>query len=128
MEPLGPLVSKSLVLIRPRSRLGNAAAAVVMLLQLLFVGLMPAADARALAADMSTSAGVHMEQAGVRHHAHDAEDCAFCITMQLGAVPAAPGEAPEAGKARRVAPSRERVESHTPFLISSEVARAPPAA
>jgi hypothetical protein len=99
---------------------------IVLLLQLALLGLLPAADARASAADSGTAAGAQIEKPGTHHAVHDAADCAFCIALQLGAVPAALSRPPEAGVARRVAAVRYRPESHSPTLLASPVARAPP--
>ncbi len=126
MEPDPGIRSTSGVRARPHTRLGSAAAAAVLLLQLLFLGLLPAADARAYAADVGSRLGTHMEKPGVHHPVHDAEDCAFCTTMQLGAVPAPPVRAPEPVLPRREAPVAEHPRAITPTLPTARLARAPP--
>ncbi len=128
MEPIPAELSTSFVLIRPQSRSGSAAAIVVLLLQLLFIGLVPVADARAAAADTGSSLGVHIEKPGVHHPVHNPADCVFCTALQLGASPTRPASAPDAGTAQRmVAPP---VPTLTPPTLPSalQVARAPPAA
>jgi len=114
------------VLTRPHSGRRGAAAAIALLLQLLFVGLLPVADARASAADIGSRLGVHLEQPGVHHPTHDSEDCTFCVTLQLDAVPAPPTRAPEPLRARREAPAAEQPLVVTPILPTAQLARAPP--
>jgi len=114
------------VLTRPHSRRRGAAAAIVLLLQLLVVGLLPSADARASAADVGLRPGVHLEQRGVHHPTHDAEDCTFCVTLQLDAVPAPPTRAPEPLRARREAARAEHPLDVTPILPTARLARATP--
>ncbi len=126
MEPDPALASTSGVPIRPHSRRGTAAAALVLLLQLLLLGLLPIADARASAADVGSRLGVHIEKPGVHHAVHDSEDCAFCTTMQLGAVPAPLARGPEMVLSRRELPVPERPLVTTPTLATPRLARAPP--
>lgn len=128
MEPVPVELSTSFVLIRPQSRTWSAATILVVLLQLLFVGLAPVADARASAADTGTAAGVHVEKPDVHHPVHNPADCVFCTALQLGAAPAPPASVPEAGAPRREAADQARPASPSALPFTSQVARAPPAA
>ncbi len=98
----------------------------MLLIQLLMLGLLPVADARASAADVGSRLGVHLEKPGVHHAVHDSEDCAFCTTMQLGAVPAPPVRVPEPVLPRREAPIAEHARVSSPILPTARFARAPP--
>ncbi|HEX9106581.1 MAG TPA: hypothetical protein VF832_05125, partial [Longimicrobiales bacterium] len=98
----------------------------VLLVQLLFTGLVPIADAHATAADSGSWLGVHVEKPGVHHPVHDSSDCAFCVTLQLGAVPAALARLPETGSAGRMAVPAAPVRGYVPVVLTSQVARAPP--
>lgn len=126
MEPKTVKSSTSGVFVRLHSRTGSASALMVLILQLLFTGLVPAADARALAADAGSRMGVHVEKPGVHHAVHDSGDCVFCVSMQLGAVPAPLGRAPEAGTDHRMPAPAETACSHCAVLLTCQVARAPP--
>jgi len=126
MEPIPANVSTSGVFVRRHSRSGSAAALLVLTLQLLFTGLVPVADARASAADSGSWMGVHVEKPGVHHPVHDSGDCVFCVSLQLGAVPAHPGRTPETGIDRRVAAPAEDARSYVPVILTTQVARAPP--
>ena len=128
MERILAEASTSLVLKRPPSRQRSVAAILVVVFQLLFVGLVPAADARASEADAGTTMGVHVEKPGVHHRMHDSEDCVFCIALQLGAAPAAAAAAPEAGAPERLVTVQLQPTTPPTLPFASQVARAPPAA
>ncbi len=128
MEPIPAELSTSFVLIRPQSRSGSAAAIVVLLLQLLFIGLVPVADAHAAAAEAGSSLGVHIEKPGVHHPVHNPADCVFCTALQLGASPAQQATAPEAGAPQRLAAPPVRTLTPPTLPPVLQVARAPPAA
>lgn len=128
MEPLPGNASTSLVHAPFRSRRNRGLAALItVLVQVAIFALMPAADARASAADTGTFGGVHIEKPGVHHHVHDSAECSFCITLQLGAAPAPPTRAPEAESAHRAVFVSDCPDSHSPVLFASRTARAPPA-
>ncbi len=125
-ELAGARASTSGVFARLHSRSGGAAALLVLVVQLLFTGLAPVADARAAASEPGARLGVHMERPGVHHHVHDSSDCVFCVSLQLGAVPAHFGRAPAAGSDGRLPVPVALVRSYTPVVLTSQLARAPP--
>lgn len=129
MEPASAVQSSSVVLIRAREgRRGSAAALVTLLLQLLFVGLAPAADARASATDAGPYSAVHIEKQGAHHHVHDSSNCAFCIALQAGAAPAPLNRPPADLPARRLPLGPETGQHYFPAPVLSSSARAPPVA
>lgn len=118
--------STSGVFVHLHSRSGSAAALLVLAVQLLFTGLAPVADARAVAAEPGARLGVHVERPGVHHHVHDSSDCVFCVSLQLGVVPAQFGRAPATGSDGRLPAPVEPVRSYAPVVLTSQLARAPP--
>ena len=126
MEPMRPNASNSGVFVRLPSRSGSAAALLMLMLQLLFTGLVPVADARAVAAEPGSWMGVHVEKPDVHHAAHDPGDCVFCVSLQLGAIPADFGRAPEMGSDRSLPEAAQPVPGYARLVFPSQFARAPP--